>query len=332
MKKHVICLGLCQSLLCLFTMGCTGSTDSQFTATSDIKTTQIETRTPTLISLPSVTNTPSRTPHPTITLTPTEVELMFPAVTMSSQEAEDALIALLKTNGNCTGKCLAGIRPDEMNLQEALKVLAQWGMIRIGEDIFGNKYINLDQEPQFDAIQVYISVGPWTNDLSKIETVLTRVEGVSLNYLPSDYWVDRSGILAGFRIEKILDTYGDPTFIGFFFATYYGPEAHEDERPFLYSMEIHFQHLNIQVNISGPAYFDGENLFICPKTDPHNVWIWVNPESPLIEYEEKFPVTWQELSGEELSSFTDLINDKDGLNNCLSTTVEKIESLQPGFR
>ena len=56
-------------------------------------------------------------------------QIALPIVTMSPQEAKNALLDLFRTNGDCTGKCLAGIRPDEMTVQEAVDKLAHFNLI-----------------------------------------------------------------------------------------------------------------------------------------------------------------------------------------------------------
>ena len=56
-------------------------------------------------------------------------QIALPIVTMSPQEAKNALLDLFRTNGDCTGKCLAGIRPDEMTDQEAVDKLAHFNLI-----------------------------------------------------------------------------------------------------------------------------------------------------------------------------------------------------------
>ena len=90
MKKNLYPVVMCCSLLCLYIAGCTFANQNPELATTEAGTTPSITMT----LVPVTESSPS-----TLTPSPT-VQIVLPAVTLSPQEAENALKELLKTNGN----------------------------------------------------------------------------------------------------------------------------------------------------------------------------------------------------------------------------------------
>jgi hypothetical protein len=194
---------------------------------------------------------------------------MLPSVTMSPQESEKALLELLRTNGNCTGKCIAGIQPDKMNVQEAVDTMAQWGMVRKSENSQGKTYIVLDQSPLHGQTSVYLSVGTWTREFETIEHVSIRLQAFSELYISEDLWFENLYAWQGFSLEGILDAYGKPSYVGYEFSTNVDVGEPLVGRTISYGMEIQYEHYNLTVLIGAIGYYNGETLFLYPSRDPH---------------------------------------------------------------
>lgn len=281
-------------------------------------------------TMPSATMIETMQPSPMPT--PTLNQVVLPILTMSPQQSESALLELLKTNGGCTGKCIAGIYPDNMNVQEAVDVMAQWGMVRISENSQGKTFVNLDQSPLYGQVSVYLSVGTWTKRLETIDNVAIRIEGSSDRFLDGEVWLTYRQALQGFSLDSILKTYGIPSYIGYDFSSNFNPASPLDERSFSYGISMQYEQLNLEVFIAALAYYDGQNLFLCPSKDPHYLWMQINPERPLQELQEFHPVTWQELTGTDLNAFYQVVTDGTNPDACIDTNVEQILALHPSYR
>ena len=276
---------------------------------------------------------PTKTLQPTHTFTPTPAQFVLPAVTMSPEEAENALLELLKTNGNCTGKCVASIRPDEMTVQDAVDIMAQWGMVSIGENWQGKTFINLVQNPLYEQVFVNISIGTWTQEFVTIDKLTVYISGPPGAWiLGEDVWLENRDAWRAFSLDNILKTYGVPSYVGYFFQTTVERGVPLDGRTITYSLEMQYEQFNLVVVIGALAYNDGENIFLCPSKDPHDLGIEINPERPLLERQAFSPVTWQALTGTDLESFYEVFTDENNPDACVTTTLEQIQALQPDFR
>jgi hypothetical protein len=244
---------------------------------------------PAISSSPSFTTeaiiaTASATPTSTFTPTPSPFQLVFPAKTFSPEESDIALLELLKTNGDCTGKCIAGIRPDEMTVQEAVDIMSRWGTVRIGENSQGKTFINLVQHPLYERIFVKLSVGTWTSKLKTIDRVTLYIGGApGYGLIGEENWSLYDKDLTGFRLDTLLKTYGVPSYVGYFFQTTVEIGKPLEGRTISYSLEIQYEKMNLVVGIGAMSFYDGENLILCPSKDPHDLGIEINPERPLIE-------------------------------------------------
>jgi hypothetical protein len=304
------------ALLCLFIAGCTFANETSVPLTIPADVSPSATMTETVQLLP--------------TLTPTAYRLVLPSITMSAQESENALLELLKTNGNCTGKCIAGIHPDEMTVQDAVDVMGQWGMVTISEDSRGKTFVNLDQNQLYEQLNMYLSVGTWTRELETIDKVTIRIEGFSDTYVGEDVWLANQDAFQGFRMDNVLETYGVPSYVGYDFSSLLSPSPPlEKEQRFSYGMSLHFEQINLHLLISAMAYYDGETVFLCPSKEPHSVYLEINPERPLKELQNVFPVTWQSLTGTDLDAFYQTFIVENAFNTCVTTKLEKILTLQP---
>jgi len=337
-KKHLYCLTIWFGLLLFGSAGCTFAGEDPVTLPIVTSTTPPPTVTITPVLMDTTTATlapmtPSATLPPTHTSTPTPASLVLPAITMSPQEAEAALLELLKTNGNCTGKCVAGIWPDEMNVQEAVDVMARWGTINIVEDFEGDTFIHLVQTPLEDQVFVKLSIGTWTKELETIDEVSFNIMVPSGDSFASeDLWLVNRENWQGFQLDSILETYGIPSYVGFFFQTTVEIGSPLEGRTIHYGLDLHYEDLNLIAGIGAMAYYNGETLFICPSKDPHGVGIDINPERSLEKLEEFRPVTWEALTGTDLEAFYRMFTDETNPDACITTTLEQIQALQPSFR
>jgi hypothetical protein len=315
-------------LSCLTVASCTFVSEKSLVVATDIF------RTPSATRLVPVSETPTfvKTIQPTQILTSTLQQIVVPAVTMSSQEAENALLKLLKTNGNCMGKCVAGIYPDSMTVQDAIEKMAQWGMVRTGENSQGKTFINLVQNPLHEKIIVNLAIGTWARKLETIDRVSLRIRESSELFVGEDIWLANREAWQGFRLDNILKAYGIPTFVGYFFQTTVEVGAPLEGRTIAYDMELQYEEINLIVHIGALAYYDGESLFLCPSKDPRSLGIEINPERSLKELQGFSPVSWQALTGTDLGEFYRMFTDNTNLDPCVKTDLEQIQSLQPYFR
>lgn len=274
-----------------------------------------------------------KTTQPLPTLSATPNKLLLPLVTLSPLETENALVNLLRTNGDCVGKCLGGVYPDEMNLQEAVNVMSQWGMVSVGENSQGKTFINLNPNELFEQFSVYLSVGTWTKELETVDKVSIRIDSAAVtdsHYIKEDIWLANQDVFRGFQMDSILKSYGVPSYIGYDFSSILSPSLlpSSGER-FSYGMSLHFEQINLHILIGAMAYYDGETVFLCPSKEPHYFYIEINPERPLKELQNVFPATWQALTGTDLNAFYQTFTGEDAFNVCVTTNFEQILTLQP---
>lgn len=318
MKRYLCTLIICSGSLFLGIVGCTFMNENSVaTATLPLSYT--------------ATTIPTATRQPVETSTPASNYIVFPAVTLSPQDSESALLELLKTNGNCIGKCVAGIQPDNMTVQNAVDKMAQWGMVRISENNQGKTFINLTHPPLYKEVIVDLSVGTWTKKFETIDKVALSIHGND-SFLREDVWLANREIWLGFRLDNILKAYGIPSYVGYFFQTTVEIGAPLEGRTVSYSIDIQYEETNLVVTIGALAYYDGENLFLCPSKDPHTLGIEINPERSLIERQEFRPVTWHALTSTDLNMFYQTFTGDNAFEECVTTNLEQIQTLQPSFR
>jgi len=282
-------------------------------------------------SSPTEAKTPTSTPLPTLTFTPSPVPIVLPAVTISSQEAEAALQELLKTNGNCAGKCLAGIRPDEMTVQEAVNQIARWGMLRMSVDKEGRIFITnvyLDPSSKQVNLNLAITLRKKSETTYHVSFYVPRREDG--DFVDAGVWLANREAWQAFQFDNLLKAYGTPSFVGFRLDTW------DREGKFIvYTLYVVYKQMNLEIGIGGLAQSNGQGVFICPSKDPHNLGIDINPEvsgAPLENIQQISPITWQELTGSDLQSFYRAFTDESNSNGCVITTLEKIKELDPYFQ
>ena len=314
-KKHRFSFALSMCLLSLWMVGCVAENGAPVILTSEITVT------------PSATPKPTETPLPTTTFTPSPVPIVLPAVTMSPQEAEAALQELLKTNGNCTGKCLAGIRPDEMTVQDAVNQMAHWGMLRMtkGKDGgIGIHNLYLDSNNKQVNISLDIVLRKKSEPTYAVAFRIPRYEDGDL--LGTEVWLANREAWRAFQFDNLLRAYGPPSFVGLRLAT-----GDPEGKSIVYTLDLHYEQFNLEIGIGGLARRDGKNVIICPSRDPHSLGIDINPYPPLIERQQASPITWQALTGRDLQEFYETFADESITDGCVITTLEKIIELDPSF-
>jgi len=287
-----------------------------------------------IISL-TVTVVPSLTPiDPTPmkiqpTLTPIPAQIVFPSITMSPQENEKALLELLKTNGNCTSKCIGGVYPDKMSVQEAVNVMSQWGMVAINKNSVDQTYIGLKPITLYGQLIVSLALGTWTKELESIDKLVLELHGSGSYYVNKKVWQANQGALQGFRMDNILKTYGIPSYVGYDFSSISAAQMPEKGDSVEYGMSLHFEQINLHMLLSGIAYYDGTDIFLCPSKETHALYLEINPERPLKELQNVFPVTWQALTGTDLNAFYQTFTSGKVFDACVTTDLGQILTLQP---
>jgi hypothetical protein len=306
-------------LISLLILSCNVTGNRTFSATPEPKTLLSPTTEKTIQPLPELTSTPNR--------------LLLPSVTLSPLETENAIIELLRTNGNCVGKCLGGIYPDKMTLQEAVDVMSQWGMINLSKNSQGRAIINLNPNELFGQFNVYLSVGTWTKELETIDRVSIRIDSATsadTHYIKEDVWLAYQDMFRGFQMDSVLKSYGIPSYVGYDFSSILSPSLlpRIGER-FSYGTILHFEEINLQILIGAMALFDGQSVFLCPSKEPHYLYLEINPERPLKESQNAFPVTWQALTDTDLNVYYQIFTVENAFDVCVTTNIKEILKLQP---
>ncbi|MBI3169924.1 MAG: hypothetical protein HYZ22_15685 [Chloroflexi bacterium] len=249
---------------------------------------------------------------------------------MSAQESEKALAILLNTNGYCIGKCIAGIKPDDMTFQDAVNKMSEWGMVEMYENPRNGKvFVHLIQNSINEKIVIDLSVGTWTKRMTTIDSVSLHISGSPESLLlGKDIWLTNNDHWSGIRIDNILKAYGVPSYIGYFFQSTTGSPSTEET--ISYTVVVQYEEMNLIVATGGLASYDGKSLFICQTEDPHDLAIVINPEQSLEKYREYAQVTWQALTNTTADAFYQMYtNEPDA---CITTTLIQIQALQPSFR
>ena len=286
-----------------------------------------EIMTPEIKVTPSATASPPMISQSTTTYKPSPVSIILPAVTLLPQEAEDALQELLKTNGNCTGKCLAGIRPDEMTVQEAVDQMAQWSMVDMSNGQNGRTFITnlyLDPSRKEKNLNLAIILRKFEPTYGVSFYIPRREDG---EFLAADVWLANRDAWKAFQFGNLLEAYGTPSFVGFFMET-----SDAGWESIVYTLDIQYEQMNLDIGIGGLASSNGEDIFICPSKDPHSLGIDINPEVSLRKIQQTSPITWQSLTGSDLQTFYQIFTDESNPDACITTTLKKIIELDPTFR
>jgi hypothetical protein len=151
-----------------------------------------------------------------------------------------------------------------MTVQEAVNIMVQWGMVRIGENSQGKTFINLDPNLLYGDIGVYLSVGTWTKELETIDKVALRIQdfasGDTDTYIAEEWWRENWDVWAGVRFDNFLRAYGIPSFVGYDFAKIVEPGSPLEGRTISYGLTIQFEQTKMNILIGALAYYDGATL------------------------------------------------------------------------
>lgn len=323
-KKSYFALAVCITIFFLSIEGCTFGSQNSVVLTVETEAIPSVTKVlPVQTNLASPTIILSATP----TFTPSPLPIQLPMVTMLPQEAEGALQELLRTNGNCTGKCLAGIYPDDMIVQDAVNQMAQWGMLRMIKDKKGGTFIHLrylDPQDKQTDVNVNMTLTLRKEAIDAISFYIPRREDGE--FLGADVWLANRNKWRAFQFDNLLKAYGIPSFVGLSFET-----RNLDGRSIGYTMIIDYEQMNLEIGIGALAYTNGNNVFLCPIKDPHNLGIDINPNPPIAERQQASPIIWQDLTDSDLEMFYRTFTDESSPDGCFTTTLEKITALDPYF-
>jgi hypothetical protein len=282
------------------------------------------------------TNVPGRTQIPTqaetLHSTPilTPQQIILPKATLSQQEVENAIQALLKTNGECQGKCLGGIYPDEMTIQQAVNMLGHWGIVEIYNNPNGINYYYLDQKILDESVRVQLSIGVLGTKPDVIDSMEFFIRSWHTNdFLGKDVWLAHQEAWSGVRFDTIVKTYGIPSYVGYFFRTIGGENSPLVRDAMVYSINVYYDQINFLITISGVGKYEGGSVYLCPSTDSHDVAIEYNAGIPKEKLAEGNPVTWQATTGTDLAAFYQHFNQDS--QACTSVSINQIHTLQPWF-
>ena len=280
------------------------------------------------------------TPSPTIgrTQTPKKQEsvppdlvsspILLPMETLSPQESESRLLNLLETNGNCVGKCIGGVYPEQMTLQQAVNQLAQWGTVLMYQNPREGTFYRIDQQSLDGRIWVQFGVGTWTKERAVVNDMGLRITGISDLYIDSDAWKANQNSWHGSQLDQIMMAYGVPSDVRFGFSTEVKGKWLTEGKTISYLMHISYKQLNLDVDLAGLAHDDGQKLFLCPSTDPHYLNIQFNSGMSEEKLAEGYPVTWQKLMDTDLPSFYQRYTHPSA-SECISPLLSQIVTLQP---
>lgn len=280
---------------------------------------------------PAKTDTATIYPMSMLTLTPTPIYLVLPATTLSPAESENALLDLLRTNGNCTGKCIGGIRPDEMTVQEAVKAMSQWGMISVSKNYFGNTIVTLETSPlENGKVGVSLAIGMRAKEFETIDSVGFGIRNIEGGRIETDLWEENRNKWIGFRLDNLLRAYGTPSYVGYDFYRLFAGRLNEG-KTIGYIMEMQYQEISLSIYRQAIATYDGKNVFLCPTKDPQYFTMEIYPERPLDKRQEFASVTWQSLTGTDLNEFYQMFTNENDPYACVITNLNQIQLLKPSF-
>lgn len=325
--QNTIKLLLISINLCLFCCACTAN---------GIKPTEIYNSNLSTAPIVIKTATPTSKPEILKTLTPiSNVQFTTPnwhENQYTNQERKKAVLELLETNGNCSGKCLAGIRPDDMTFQEGVNIMSKWESVEYGQNHLGEVFANFSHYPQIGNIKIRLTLGTWSEKFETIDDMRLVFSGVNTPYISKEEWEQNIDLWQGFSLENILKTYGPPSSVDFHFRSYTLGDLTSDERDIEYGMSIQFEKYNVVAEIVALAQNHGEVVSLCPTRDTRYLIIEINPEKPITEKRNVYPVSWIDISDTDLFFFMETYTNGSDPNYCVSTSIAEIISLQGDLR
>jgi hypothetical protein len=268
------------------------------------------------------------TPGPQSTATP----FQFPTSPFTSEEQNAAFLELLRTNGHCQGKCIAGIYPDTMNVDQALEVFLAICDIRTGANALDEIFIAKSDPFIVDDARLSLGIVTTTIVYDTIDHVGFSIRGISLGDVSEELWARQKDAWNGFQFETLLQTYGQPSYVGFFFQTDVEPDSPFTGRVILYTISLHYHEFDLQIIQTGHANYDGETVSICPSSDPHDLSMQIPPGRTWSKLEEVYSVTWELLTDSDLEDFTQLFAPSIDGAQCIAVPLKRIIELSQDFR
>jgi hypothetical protein len=222
---------------------------------------------------------------------------------LSSNEAEERLIRLLKNNGNCNLPCVLGITPgisskkSLQSLMSTFNLITKNGHIQIVKDkeiVDTSIYAEGGQEDQSDTIQYILfrtEAYEWQGDLQN------PLYG---NQFYKDYF-------EYYNLSGLLKNYGTPANTYFLFEASY-PMADPPDLIFLY---LDYSDYGWFARIIFPAGWDGKTGFEgCPKNGFTTIMVWEPSEKNWKDYWEGHGsidvMTFEEMTSISAEKFYDM--------------------------
>lgn len=215
-------------------------------------TSQVLTKTSTLLSFPTFTHTPS--PIPTYTLRPTKTLTTQPTLipTLKPEQAKSAIFQLLKNNSDCSEPCFWGIRPgvDIQTVRDSFS--------HLGYKFQSNGFVEIEIDKQI-AILSWVKIQD--GKVKNLQAEITEIEHPEIVITNQDW--------QAFRVDSILGAYGKPSRIGVdldHWSDFAG-----------YQIYFIYDELDFAVGYSGHSFNSEPTLQIClladEDIDRFNFWI-----------------------------------------------------------
>jgi len=250
------------------------------------------TRTSTAVPLPSIT--------PTVTRTATPVWIPLP--TLAPEQAEEAIMELLRTNGNCRLPCWFGVVPGVTTWSEARRIFEPFATI---EDNWRTK-VMVQGEYQILSDHSVIFQVPGEE----------RESGGSIS--------DQGGIVAtifvgpnaarngGFVFSRLLSEYGKPD------QVHLDIVAHVPEPGIPFDLILYYPEQNILLYYQLEGDNDGGSLCVDLKGASPRMFFWSDESNWEVPYDElplwaafgdRFPVEIEKVTDYSVESFYETFKD-----------------------
>lgn len=249
-------------------------------------------------------DTPTR--RPSLTPRPSPSPTWTPLPTLSSIEAEQTVVELLKFNAGCRLPCWWGITPGETRWDESEQFLSTFA-VRIGQG----------QERAFqegDGFHYYTNYSviyfiPEQNTEGR--TVYSVRDGIIIGFS-----VDSQGNEFSYQLHQLLSVYGQPQEV--YILTY--PSVPFDVLPF--RILVRYPEQGIYAIYEYPAKNDGNTITSCPDSRGPSLHL-DSPNQPYEKYLIPFEETAKRLMG---------VNENDSLVDLQTATQMDVKTFYEIFK
>jgi hypothetical protein len=221
---------------------------------------------------PTVALTPSSTHSPTASAT-----VIMP--TLEPSDANELLLELIKSNGNCKLPCLWGITPGFSTTLDAYQTLSPLAGIT-KHNYFSQTFGTLDFEVPVDDLKIIAELYYQAHENgNSIELVEIRTKALRQNEDGYDYIFGSSNysdLFNPFSLQSILFTYGRPT------QVYLDAAIHKFEptAPTFFYIYLSYPEKGIFVRFTTNAdEIVGEKVRSCPTEATIDLWLMIPSDS-----------------------------------------------------